>query len=392
MKPVLLSLSRRYQVVLRTHLKQGRQASLESARGLGARALVAGLQTLDLAKLHEQTLVTEVLPGCAARQRAALIKQAGIFFAAAITPMEKTHRSARATAIQLKKFIETLSRRTVELADSNLELSLEITQRKAVEEALKKSERHYSELLAQSDRLQEQLRRLSRQILSAQEEERKEISRELHDVIAQTLTGINVRLAALAREAATNTKGLDRNIAQTQKMVEKSVDIVHRFARELRPAVLDDLGLIPALHSFMKNFTARTGVRTHLTTFAGVEKLDTAKRTVLYRIAQESLTNVARHAQASRAEVSIQKVPDGICMKIKDDGKSFEVESVLPGKGNKRLGLLGMRERLEMVGGSFAIEPVIGKGTTITAQIPLGKNHSRGGGAALLKSNLEYLL
>ena len=87
----------------------------------------------------------------------------------------------------------------MELAASNLELNIEIAQRKAVEEALKKSERHYSELLEQSDRLQEQLRRLSRQILSAQEEERKEISRELHDVIAQTLTGINVRLAALEK-------------------------------------------------------------------------------------------------------------------------------------------------------------------------------------------------
>ena len=84
---------------------------------------------------------------------------------------------------------------------------------------------------------QEQLRRLSRQILSAQEEERKKISRELHDVIAQTLTGINVRLSALKKEALVNTKGLDRNIARTQRLVEHSVNIVHRFARELRPAV-----------------------------------------------------------------------------------------------------------------------------------------------------------
>jgi signal transduction histidine kinase len=379
MKRQPFNLSGRYQAALLTHLREGRRATLESARGLGGQALAAGLQTLDLAKLHEETLIGQVLPGCPAGKRAALIKQAGIFFAAAITPIEKTHRSAREATAQLKKFIETLSQRTVELAASNLELSLEITQRKAVEEALKKSERHYSELLAQSDHLQEQLRQLSRQILAAQEEERKEISRELHDVIAQTLTGINVRLAALAREAATNTKGLDRNIARTQRLVTKSVDIIHRFARELRPAVLDDLGLIPALHSFMKNFTARTGVRTHLTAFAGVEQLDTPRRTVLFRIAQEALTNVARHAKASRAEVSIQKLPDGVCMKIKDDGKSFQVERTLHGNGGNRLGLLGMRERLEMVGGRFEIESAPGKGTTITAQIPIGKL-ARGGG------------
>jgi signal transduction histidine kinase len=370
MKRQLFNLSRRYKKALGIHLKQGRRADLEAARGLGSQALAAGLQTLDLAKLHEQTMVEEILPGCTDGKRTALVKEAGIFFAMAITPIEKTHRSAREATAHLKKFIETLSQRTVELAASNLELSLEVAQRKAAEAALQQSERHYSELLEKSEYLQEQLRRLSRQILSAQEDERKKISRELHDVIAQTLTGINVRLAALAREAATNTKGLDRNIARTQRLVEKSVEIVHRFARELRPAVLDDLGLIPALHSFMKNFTTRTGVRTHLTALASVEQLDTPRRTILFRVAQEALTNVARHAQASRVEVSIQKVPDGIGMKIKDDGKSFQVERVMRGEGSKHLGLLGMRERLEMVGGKFGIDSAPGQGTTVTAQIP----------------------
>lgn len=370
MKTKLSSLSQRYQAALRTHLKQGQRASLESARGLGSQALAAGLQTLDLAKLHEQTLVTELLPGCPASKRTALIKQAGIFFAVAITPIEKMHRSAREVTVHLNQIVETLSQRTVELAASNLELSLEITQRKAVEEALKKSERHYAQLLEKSHHLQEQLRRLSRQILSAQEDERKKISRELHDVIAQALTGINIRLAALKKEAALNTRGIDRNIATTQRLVEKSVNIVHQFARELRPAALDDLGLIPALHSFMKNFAARTGVHTHLTAFAGVEQLDMALRTVLFRVAQEALTNVARHAKASRVEVSIRKLHSAARMEIKDDGKSFQVDRVLHARGNKRLGLLGMRERVEMVGGNFCVESAPGHGTTVRVEIP----------------------
>ncbi|MGP8020967.1 MAG: sensor histidine kinase [Limisphaerales bacterium] len=373
MKRKLFTSSRRYQNALRTQINQGKKAGLASARGVGKQALAAGLQTLDLAKLHEQTLVAELLPGVPAGKRAALIKQAGSFFAEAILPLEKTHASTQESAVYLRKIIETLSQRTVELAASNLELSQEIAHRKTAEAALKKSERHYSELLERSEQLQEQLRQLSRQILSAQEEERREISRELHDVIAQTLTGINVRLAALSKEAATNTKGLDRNIALTQKLVEKSVDIVHRFARELRPAVLDDLGLIPALHSFMKNFTTRTGVRTQLTAFAGVEEMETARRTVLFRVAQEALTNVARHAKASRVKVSLQKMADGVCMKIEDDGKSFQVERTLHANGGKRLGLLGMRERLEMVGGKFGVESTPGQGTTITAQIPFNK-------------------
>ena len=376
MRSTIFQLSRRYQTALRTHLRQGQSASLAPARGLGSQALAAGLQTLDLAKLHEQTLVTGLLPACRADKRAALIKQAGAFFAAAITPIEKNHSGALEVTDRLQKFVQSLSQRTVELAASNLELQQEISQRKAVEAALKKSEHHYSRLLAQSDRLQDQLRQLSRQVISAQEDERKKISRELHDVIAQTLTGINIRLATLKKEAAVNTKGLDRNIARTQRLVEKSVDIVHQFARELRPAVLDDLGLIPALHSFVKLFSKRTRVHVHLKAFAEVDQLDGNQRTILYRVAQEALTNVSRHAQASRVEVSILKLPDCICLKIWDDGKSFSVEQALQANGSKRLGLLGMKERLEMVGGSFEVESGPGKGTTIIAKIPL---HAAGG-------------
>ena len=365
--------SRRYQAKLLAYLKRGPGARLQPARGLGEEALAAGLRALDMAKLHEQILVNRVLPGRAPAARATLIKEAGAFFTEAIIPIEKVRPGARQAAERLNQIVETLSQRTVALAASNRDLQQEIIQRKAVEAALKKSERHFAQLLAQSHHLQEQLRRLSRQILSAQEEERKEISRELHDVIAQTLTGINVRLAALARAAAVNTKGLDRNIASTQRLVARSVDIVHRFARELRPAVLDDLGLIPALHSYLKNFTARTGVRTHLTVFAAVEQLDTSRRTVLFRVAQESLTNVARHAKASRVEVSIRKFHNAARMEIKDDGRSFQVESVLHGKGRKRLGLLGMRERVEMVGGTFCVESRPGQGTTVRVEIPFAQ-------------------
>jgi len=274
------------------------------------------------------------------------------------------------------KLSEEAQRRVEALADANRDLTQEIARRVAVEGSLKKSERHQSKLLAQARILQDQLRHLSRQVLQAQEEERKRISLELHDVIAQTLTGINIQLAALAKQNRLDPKGFDRSIAQTQRLVGKSVDIVHQFARELRPAVLDDLGLIPALHSFMKNFTAQTGLRTHLMAFAGVEQFDTVRRTVLFRVAQEALTNVARHARASRVEVSITKLPDCICMKIKDDGKSFQVQRLMQAKGSKRLGLLGMRERLEMIGGRLLVESSPGQGTTITAQIPLANAHA----------------
>jgi signal transduction histidine kinase len=335
--------------------------------------MALGLEILDLARVHEQALITVVLPGSSARTRAAMVRRAGRFFAEAVSPIERTHRTAREANASLNQMIQTLNQRSVALLASNRQLQQEIRQRKTVETSLRKSERHYNRLLQQSRQMQEQLRRLSRQLLRAQEEERKTISRELHDDIAQTLTGITVRLASLKTGVARSNKRLQQRIASTQRLVEQSVDIVHRFARDLRPAVLDDLGLIPALHSFLKSFTTRTGIRTRLTTFAGVEQLDTARRTVLFRVAQEALTNVARHARASHAQVHIQRLPHRVCMRIEDDGKSFDVNRALRVKGGNHLGLLGMRERLEMVGGTFHVESAPGQGTTIEAQMPLGK-------------------
>jgi signal transduction histidine kinase len=230
--------------------------------------------------------------------------------------------------------------------------------------------------LEQSRRQQKELRLLSHRLLSVQEEERKRISRELHDVIAQFLTSINLRLTALKMAARANTQEFTRNIERTQQLVEKSVDIVHRFAFDLRPAVLDDLGLVPALHSFSKNFSKQTGIRVNLTAVAVVSQLDNDCRTVLYRVAQEALTNVARHAQASRVDVSIQRLPKTVHMQIKDNGKSFDVKRIFHAGKSKRLGLLGMRERVEMVGGQFTVESSHGQGTTIQVQIPF-KNSNR---------------
>jgi signal transduction histidine kinase len=371
-------LSRRYQVALRKYLKTGPRSNLRSAHALGRRAMALGLETLDLARFHEHALITLVLPGYSPATRNRMIRRAGTFFAEAITPIEKTHRTARQANGQLLQLNQALHRRSADLSASNRKLKQEIAQRKSAEESLRKSEQHYARLLEQSRRMQEQLRLLSRQLLSAQEEERKKISRELHDVIAQSLTSINVRLADLKKEAALNTKGLEQSIARTQQLVEQSVNTVHRFARELRPTVLDDLGLIPALHTFMKSFREQTGIRVSLSGPAAVTKVNSDKRTVLFRVAQEALTNVARHAQASQAEVSIQKLDSAICMKIKDNGKGFQTERVLHGKKKNRLGLLGMRERLEMVGGNITIESTPGKGTTIQAQVPLADR--RGGG------------
>ena len=249
------------------------------------------------------------------------------------------------------------------MTTSNRKLEQEIIRRKSLEQTLKTRE--------------QQLRQLSHKTLLAQEEERKRISRELHDTVLQTLVGISIHLASLTPKMAENPTSLRRKIAQTQLLVEKSVTMVHRFAVELRPTVLDDLGLIPALRTIIKDFIKRTGVRVSLNAYDPLNQLSIDQSTVLYRVAVEALNNVAIHAQASALEVEIKKLPHWICMTIKDDGKTFDVKRVLRTKENGRLGLLGMRERLEMVGGNFSIKSSPGHGTSITARIPIAHKDTK---------------
>jgi PAS domain S-box-containing protein len=261
------------------------------------------------------------------------------------------------------KQAEEVLERMKGLTTANRELKLEIAHREIAEAALKKSE--------------ERLRHLSHQLLLTQEEERKRISRELHDEIVQTLVGINVHLASLTVRNPIDIRDLRTKIASTRRLVEKSVENVHRFARELRPNVLDDLGLIPALQSFIREFTKRTKIRVQFTALPEVEQLDGTQRTVLYRVAQSALTNVEKHARASNVTVSIRKNQEAISLEVHDDGKSFEVERVLLITRHKRLGLIGSRERVEMVGGKFDITSQKGYGTTISAEIPISGNESK---------------
>ena len=190
-------LSRLYHAALKKHLAARPPRSTWGLRVNWDTCLKRGLETLDLAQNHEIALVSLVLPGYSSSTSDGLMGRAGMFFAEAITPIEQTHRGAREANIHLNQIDRNAEPAHGELADSIEELKQEIVQRKVVEDSLRVSEQTSSKLLEKSRQMQEELRHLSRQLLSAQEEERKKISRELHDVIAQTLTGINVRLAAL---------------------------------------------------------------------------------------------------------------------------------------------------------------------------------------------------
>jgi signal transduction histidine kinase len=274
-----------------------------------------------------------------------------------------THRHLQQRNILLREYAAALAR-------GNRLLKSEVARREATETALRQGRAHYQKLFLESQVMQKKLRQLTHQIIVVQEEERKQISRELHDEVVQTLVGINVELSALTKESSVGLHHVKAKIARTQRLVETSVNAVHRFARDLRPAVLDDLGLIPALHAYCNSLAARKKLRIRMTAFAGVEALNGDRRTVLFRVAQEALNNVVRHARATLVTVNIIRLDRAIRLEIADNGQSFAVGQTLRSRNNKRLGLVGMRERVEMVGGQLTIESAPGRGTTVRAEIP----------------------
>jgi len=232
MKQKLLGLSQRYVTALRTHLRPGARAGLQPAMRLGRQAVNFGLDTLELARIHELAVATLKLSSSGNGQN----KRAELFFSEAMTPIVETHRAARESKIELHRLNDMLSRRTVELAATNRQLQRGISRRRIVEADLKSSGEHYARLLRESLELQEGLRQLTHQVLASQEEDRKKISLELQNEIAQTLLGINVRLLSLKKEARNNTKGLRKEIASTQRLVVNSARSVRRVAREIGKA------------------------------------------------------------------------------------------------------------------------------------------------------------
>ncbi|MDB6169944.1 MAG: nreB [Verrucomicrobia bacterium] len=362
--------STRYLAELRTHLSGNSSSNGDRAQGLGRDALAAGLVTRDLALLHDRALVALATDFDLTGRRNARRARARYFLIQALLPLEAAQRATRKSNRLLEQRVETLRLHTAALAAGNRRLQREVVRRKSGEAAIIRGKEQYQKLFEESQVMQRKLHRVTRQILTAQEDERELICRELHDEVVQTLVGINVQLASLGNSAAVRLEALKLKTAQIQRLVEKSVTAVHRFSRNLRPTVLDDLGLIPALHAYCRELAAEKKIKIELTAFAGVEELTSAKRIVLYRVAQEALTNVARHAHAKHVRVLLTALPGAVSLEISDDGRSFEVDKTLHARSPKRLGLVGMTERIEMVGGTMEISSAHGKGTTVRAQIP----------------------
>ena len=229
MKQKLIGLSEKYVAALSKHLKEGPQASLEPALELGREAVALGLETLDLAGIHEEALMLLEL----SKTKNAFTRLAAIFFTEANTLIEKTHLAARQTKVHLGKLMAKLGQRTKELAVSNRQLRQGVARRRIMENDYAKRGKRHQKSLDESLELQKRLRQLTHQVIAAQENERKKISHKLQDEIAQTLLGINIRLLSLKQAARINKKGLRNEIASTQRLVAKSAKSVRQVGRKI---------------------------------------------------------------------------------------------------------------------------------------------------------------
>lgn len=221
-----------YLAALRTYIERNSQAGLLVAHELGRRAVALGLETLDLSKIHIHALVTLTLQDGSADARDDMTSRATLFFTEAITPIEETHLHAQEASADLDELNATLKQRTLDLADSQRELQQGITERKSAEAALKQSAAHSTQLLDDSRRLEAHLQDITREILTANEVERKKMSHQLQDEIAQALLGIHMQMLALKKDVAASNSDLAKEIAVTQRLVDESVKVITRLARE----------------------------------------------------------------------------------------------------------------------------------------------------------------
>jgi two-component system, NarL family, sensor histidine kinase UhpB len=212
-------------------------------------------------------------------------------------------------------------------------------------------------------RLESQHREAGRAAIQAQERERRRIAQDLHDEVNQALTAVSLRLQASIEHAPTE---LRRELTETKRLATQAMEELLTIARQLRPAVLDDHGLLPALHSQVRDFAQQTGLNANFSTRGAMPALTPEQQLVIYRVTQEGLSNVAQHAQAQNVEVELSFGGPTV-LRITDDGRGF---TQVNGAGrNGGLGLPGMRERALLIGGQLSMRSGAGQGTRVELTI-----------------------
>jgi signal transduction histidine kinase len=228
----------------------------------------------------------------------------------------------------------------------------------------------FEEMSEELKRKEEMRAQLLAKVIGAQEEERKRIARELHDETSQALTSLMVGLRFI--EDSDGTVKVREKTAELRALAARTLDEVHGLATELRPSLLDDLGLAAAIQRYIKEYSAKMNISvdSHVGGLSG-QRLLPEIEVALYRIIQEALTNVAKHAEAKNVSVILTYRHSSLVAVIEDDGKGFDVNRVMASAHEKKLGLFGMQERAFLIGGEFTIESQPGAGTTIFLEVPL---------------------
>lgn len=310
MKADSQSLLRDYQAAMREHLSQPDEGTLQRAYQLGRKALDQGLGIVDTAELYHRALAAALRSARTPAECDKTVQALESFFVESLSPYEMTHRS----------HVE---------AHATL--------------------RHLNELL---------------------EDESKRIARALHDESGQLLVAVHLALEALVQDLPPGFESLAQNVTAALDEVESQL---RRLSHELRPPILDDLGLLPALRFLADGFSSRTGIEV---TVAGVasERYLPVVETALYRIVQEALTNVNKHAKASRVIVRFERPRKNLLKcSIQDNGAGFDAERVLGARMKRGLGLAGIQERLRALQGGLEIKSGPGSGTELLLQVPLGE-------------------
>jgi two-component system, NarL family, sensor histidine kinase UhpB len=213
------------------------------------------------------------------------------------------------------------------------------------------------------DRIDEERRRAGQLVVRAQEEERRRIARDLHDEVNQALTAVLLRLRALEEDASPETA---HEVAQVKLLAGQAMEELLTLARQLRPSALDDHGLVPAIEGMLKQFSAQSGVVARLQTYGDVSELDDDRQIAVYRIVQETLSNVWSHAGATTVDVALAaRNGRGVELTVTDDGRGFELDEARP----EGIGLKGMAERARLLGGELDVRSNPGAGTSVTLRI-----------------------
>jgi signal transduction histidine kinase len=300
---------KQYRSALCGYALSGEEAELKRAYELGRGGIEGGKSLIEITSIHHKALADLVAETEDSRLQAKLLRASAAFLAETLSPYEMAHRGFQEGVQALRQLNETL------------------------------------------------------------EEEIKRIAYAVHDEAGQLLVAVHLALADLSRELPEAQQDQIGQVAQLLDQVEKQL---RRYSHDLRPTILDDLGWLPAIRFLAEGVTKRANIPIRVeTSVAG--RLPNAVEIALYRIVQEALTNATKHSKANRVSIRVRREVGVLCCSIRDDGSGFDVQAVQSDRKRRGLGLIGMQERLNAIGGTLSIRSAPGHGTTLTIRLPVGR-------------------